>query len=352
MEDRARIQQMLKDGKINSEQAVLLLNALKESGKKKDRIFKQVIENRQKRDRNMWMFIAGWTGIVFCVFIAFVLIVSRHEGHDRQKAMKYFNQGGFFLSEKDYSGATSVIEKGVRKAEELPGYTFLASVNRLQYEETGNPMMKEKETEAFRKAEALRKKIRRSEKMNNAAVVFGFIFLIFVVSVVMIIFLLIYNHLVNREEKVNQSMAQIRTMYQRKLDLIPALLEVAKIYLGHEKATLQDVTNARVRAVNVAENVKSNGESITELLESAEEVGGSLGRLLAVVEKYPDLKADVHFITIQDQLEKTEDLLARERSVYNRRVRGLNASLRSFPANIISGMFQFESRGYYELEQS
>jgi len=153
-----------------------------------------------------------------------------------------------------------------------------------------------------------------------------------------------YNTFVSLDEAVAGSWAQVENQLQRRYDLIPNLVETVKGYARHEKSVFIDVTNARSKvggAGNVSEKIKANNQ-----LTSA------LGRLLVVVERYPELKANQNFIRLQDELAGTENRIAVERRRYNEMVKTYNIKIRSFPANLLAGMYGFEKAAFFEVPEA
>ncbi len=160
-----------------------------------------------------------------------------------------------------------------------------------------------------------------------------------------------YNGLVSLDEKVNESWAQLENVYQRRLDLIPNLVETVKGYAKHEQETLTLVTEARAKAINSTNpSINKNPNNFEGFQNSQNELSGALSKLLVVVEKYPDLKANQNFLELQSQLEGTENRIAVERGRYNEAAKELNTRLRVFPGNIIAGMFGFSKREYFKAE--
>jgi LemA protein len=150
-----------------------------------------------------------------------------------------------------------------------------------------------------------------------------------------------YNSLVTMDEGVKAAWAQVENQLQRRYDLIPNYVETVKGYAQHEKDVFVKVTEARSR-VGIAGNVN-------EKIQANNQLSSALARLLVVVERYPDLKANTNFIRLQDELAGTENRIAVERRRYNEMVRVYNTRLRSFPTNIIAGMFGFEKATFFEV---
>lgn len=161
-----------------------------------------------------------------------------------------------------------------------------------------------------------------------------------------------YNGLVTKDEKVSEAWANVETVYQRRADLIPNLVNTVKGYAAHEQETLQLVTNARANATNITiDPSTATVEDMKRFMAAQQEVGSALGRLIAIAENYPDLKANQNFLELQKQLEGTENRISTERRKYNETVKSFNASIRRFPTNLIAGMFGFEKRSMFEAQE-
>lgn len=162
-----------------------------------------------------------------------------------------------------------------------------------------------------------------------------------------------YNNFITLEEQVNQSWSQVENVYQRRADLIPNLVEVVKGYASHEKETLQGVVEARSKMggqVNVGADVLNNPQAFAQFQQMQGALTSALQRLMVVVERYPDLKADKRFGELQAQLEGTENRIAVERRRFNESVQNYNTNIRRFPANMIAGMFGFQQKVYFKAD--
>ena len=158
-----------------------------------------------------------------------------------------------------------------------------------------------------------------------------------------------YNRLVSGEEQVSAAWAQVENVYQRRADLIPNLVATVKGYAEHESETLESVIAARAKATQVTVNPdRLSDEEIAEFQAAQGELGPPLGRLLMIPEYYHDLNAYRNFDDLQAQLAGTENRIATERKKYNDTARAYNISVRSFPANIIASIFDFETKGYFK----
>ena len=161
-----------------------------------------------------------------------------------------------------------------------------------------------------------------------------------------------YNGLVSMDEGVQTKWADVETQYQRRADLIPNLVNTVKGYAAHESETLQAVVEARAKATSVnIDPTNMSAEQIANFQKAQDGVSSALGRLLVTVEKYPDLKANENFRELQAQLEGTENRISVARRDYNEAARKYNTTLRSFPKNILAGMFGFEKKAYFEAQE-
>jgi LemA protein len=160
-----------------------------------------------------------------------------------------------------------------------------------------------------------------------------------------------YNGLVQMEEGVKKAWSQVENVYQRRLDLIPNLVETVKGYAAHEKSTFMAVTEARAKAAGtISADVISDPAKFQMFQESQAALSSALSRLLVVVEKYPDLKASENFLSLQTQLEGTENRISVERGRFNEAAQSFNTKLRQFPTNLIGGMFGFKQKEYFQSD--
>lgn len=161
-----------------------------------------------------------------------------------------------------------------------------------------------------------------------------------------------YNSLVSADETVSTAWSNVENQYQRRADLIPNLVNTVKGYAAHEQETLDAVVSARTRATQVTVDADNlTPEKLAEYQKAQGEVGAALGRLLAITEEYPDLKANQNFLELQAQLEGTENRISVERRNFNEAAKEYNTSIRKFPKNILAGMFGFEKRPYFESQE-
>ena len=180
-------------------------------------------------------------------------------------------------------------------------------------------------------------------------------FLIFLAIIVALIAYVvgIYNKLVNFRNRVKNAFAQIDVQLTRRYDLIPNLVEAVKGYMKHERETLDAVINARNTAVSSLDAAKgdpSNADAIRNLAAAEGVLGGALGRLFALSEAYPDLKANQNMMQFQEELASTENKVAFSRQAFNDAVLSYNNAAQNFPNNVIAGMFRFALASFLEIE--
>ncbi len=166
--------------------------------------------------------------------------------------------------------------------------------------------------------------------------------LLVVVGVLVVLAVGIYNRLVRARVRVDEAWAQIDTQLQRRHDLIPNLVETVKGYAAHERATFEEVTAARAKAISV--------QAPAELADAENGLTQALGKLLAITENYPDLKADANFRQLQDELAHTENMVAGSRGHYNASVRAFDELRQVFPSSLVASTFGFTAREYFEVE--
>jgi LemA protein len=165
------------------------------------------------------------------------------------------------------------------------------------------------------------------------------------VAIFVIVLITIYNGLVARRNEAKNSWSQIDVQLKRRYDLIPNLVETVKGYMKHESETLENVIKARQQAVDL-----QNAGNIGELMKADGALTQSLGRLFAVAEGYPDLKANQNMLHLQEELTSTENRIGFSRQAYNDSVMKMNNGLEQFPANIVAGMFNFKAGEFFEVE--
>ncbi|WP_278679320.1 LemA family protein [Leyella stercorea] len=179
----------------------------------------------------------------------------------------------------------------------------------------------------------------------------GLIITVVVIALVALWGISSYNGLVSMDENVSNSWANVETQYQRRSDLIPNLVNTVKGYAKHESQTLESVMQARSQATQVKIDPSNcTPQQLAAYQKAQGDVTTALGKLLAITENYPDLKANQNFLELQSQLEGTENRINVARKDFNDTAKKYNTSLRRFPRNIIASMFGFEKRNYFEAE--
>lgn len=161
-----------------------------------------------------------------------------------------------------------------------------------------------------------------------------------------------YNAMVTLEENVETAWAQVENQYQRRSDLIPNLVATVKGYAQHESQVFENVTEARAKATQITiDPANASPEQLAAFQAAQGELSQALGRLLAVAESYPDLKANENFRDLQSQLEGTENRIAVARNAFNEAAQQFNVLIRKFPNNVVAGMFGFEKKPYFEADE-
>jgi len=161
-----------------------------------------------------------------------------------------------------------------------------------------------------------------------------------------------YNTMVEKQEAVTAQWAQVENVYQRRADLIPNLVATVKGYADFEQETLTAVIEARAKATGITVDPSNlDAGSIKQFQAAQDGLSSALSRLMVVVERYPDLKANQNFLELQAQLEGTENRIAVERKKFNETAQAYNTYIRKFPNNMIAGMFSFEKTEYFEADK-
>ena len=160
-----------------------------------------------------------------------------------------------------------------------------------------------------------------------------------------------YNGMVTKEEAVKSARSNVETQYQRRADLIPNLVSTVKGYAAHEETTIKEVVEARAKATSVNLTLDDlTPEKLAAYQKAQSAVTSALGRLIAVSENYPDLKANQNFLELQAQLEGTENRITVARKEFNDATQTYNVAVRKFPANLIAMIFGFDQKAYFEAD--
>ncbi len=160
-----------------------------------------------------------------------------------------------------------------------------------------------------------------------------------------------YNSFVAESENVDEKWSQVENVYQRRADLIPNLVSTVKGYAAHEKETLEGVIAARAKATSTTIDANNlDAGAIQKFQAAQDQLSSALSKLMVVVERYPDLKANQNFLELQAQLEGTENRIAVERKRFNEAAKSYNVKIKRFPANLFAGMFGFDKKAYFEAQ--
>ena len=180
----------------------------------------------------------------------------------------------------------------------------------------------------------------------------GTIITLAVVAIIVIWAISGYNGLVSMDENVSGQWSNVETQYQRRADLIPNLVNTVKGYAAHEKETLEGVIAARSQATQIkVDPTDLTPEKLAEYQKAQGQLASALGKLLAITENYPDLKANQNFLELQAQLEGTENRINVARKNFNDAAKAYNTAIRRFPKNILAGLFGFDKRAYFEAAE-
>ncbi|HEX4799506.1 MAG TPA: LemA family protein [Candidatus Paceibacterota bacterium] len=176
--------------------------------------------------------------------------------------------------------------------------------------------------------------------------------IVIILAIIIVWVIFAYNKFVKLIQRTKEAWADIDVQLKRRYDLIPNLIETVKGYAAHEREALDAVTNARAEATKVHVDPKGiNAETLASMAGAEQALTASLGKLLAVAEAYPDLKANTNFLELQRELSDTENKIQAARRFYNGNARDLKIALQAFPSNVIGNMFSFKEEPYFELNE-
>ncbi len=184
--------------------------------------------------------------------------------------------------------------------------------------------------------------------MKTGLIVLGVIVLILVGAVMWGVG--VNNDLVRSEQAVNEKWAQVQNVYQRRADLVPNLVETVKGFAAQERTVLEEVTKARasVAGIKVTPEVLNDPQALRKFQEAQNQLGGALSRLLVTVERYPELKSNANFLTLQSQLEGTENRITVERQHFNEAVRDYSTRIKIFPGSMVASFRGFKEKAFFE----
>ncbi len=245
------------------------------------------------------------------------------------------------------------LESKLHKPGRTVDYLRLGKAYLSRYQQTGRreDLMRSEEM-LSRYKELKSKQLLEVDMRKNLGFLFFAICLILILALLSLVAMFFYNSLASADENVDARWAQVEAVLQRRLDLVPQLVEVVRGYAAHEQKTFVAVTEARSRMLSI---MNKNGkeshhapENSAPLQDAQQAFDGALKQLLVIAEQYPDLKASTQFVTLQDQLEGTENRISTERQRYNDAVLQFNGQLRKFPGNVVGSFFGFSARSYFE----
>jgi LemA protein len=353
MDDKQKIEKMKKEGRITPEQAELLLHAVNESEQRRQEILEDIEAQRKSRKKRMKGFLSvGLFVALMGISILLHLAIAKSPGRDVQKALQEFGQATGYFEKQNYAQAVVSIKKGIEKAPRFfMGYSILGMTYQMMHKIDQKQDFETLASEAFVKAQNLRNQQTGQGHRRYTGMVFLVIFLLLIISAVCLLLLLLYNILVRREEGASESWALVATYCQRKLDLIPAVMDAVKEFVGHEHETFKAVSEARGQAGSALQKA---GVMATEDVQKLDEISGAedalnlaMGKITALAEQYPELKTNTNYLAVQDQLAETENQIAYARQIYNQKVKKYNTGLRTFPFNLMAAAFGFGAKTYF-----
>ena len=353
MDDKQKIEQMIQEDKITPEQAELLLHALNESERRRQAVMedlkahKKSRKNRVKRTLGSGLLIA-----LLLISILLHLAIAQSPGRDVQKALKVFGQATGFVENQNYLQAIESIENGIDEAPRFfLGYTMLGMTYRMMRDADKTQNFEVLAAEAFDQAANLLKQKAGENRRKITAAFFLVVFVVLILSGIGLLLSLLYNSLVRREEDVSESWALVATYCQRRLDLIPLVMDAVKQIVGHERETFNAVSEARSRAGTALEHAGGMATEDAQKLGKIDRAEAALelamGKISALAEQYPDLKTNTNYLAMQQELSNTENQIAYARQAYSQKVKKYNTGLRTFPFNLMAAAFGFNARTYF-----
>lgn len=345
MDSVEKIRRLIEEGKLSPEEGSRLLEAF-ESAEARDRVVREELRRARSArggPRSWFLINLALLIVAFGLLAYAVMILPGRSAPEADEASRVSE----LVLGQDLDTVVERLETRLAQPGAAADYRLLGQAYELRYQSSGDEEDRTRAAQAFARAD----RMERRTNVKAQPATFGALFILVVATLVGAWIMLMYNSLALRDERVNERWAQVEAQLQRRLDLIPPLVETVKGYADHERGTLMAVTEARARMLGVLQGTAGEAPrspgAADEVNQAQEQLAGALGRLLALAESYPDLKASTNFVTLQDQLEGTENRIAVERQRYNDAVRGYNSRLRIFPMNVVGGMFGYESREYF-----
>jgi LemA protein len=340
-----RIRGLIEEGKIGQEEGLELLAAFA-SAEARDRVVGEEIRHLRSRRRrpSRWSTLIAGLAIAALAVLLYSALVPTRATTPETTLTDLADE----LKGQDLDPLIERLETRLRQPGASEDYRLLGLAYQMRFARTGDENDRDRAAQALARAD----RIERRTAMRGNPATFGVLFVLVIVAAVAVWIMLMYNGLAQRDERVNERWAQVETVLQRRLDLIPPLVQAVQAYAAHERETLLEVTEARARVMGILQgtggDAPRSSQAVQDLTEAEDGLSGAIGRLLALAEAYPDLKASTNFVTLQDQLEGTENRISVERQRYNDAVRQYNSRLRIFPHNVVGGMFGYEPREYFE----
>jgi LemA protein len=290
-----------------------------------------------------------WCSALLAVWLLVIGLAMLCSSGDLDAELQTSYQG---MTSGELDDKIAGLDSQLRKPGNASKYTELS----IAYAERYRRAEQESDLVAAIEAEAKAKRLNVKKGVEGTTmrspILFGVLFIFLAIGGTGVLAMVFYNGLVKSDEIVDERWSQVETVMQRRLDLIPNLVKTVKGYAAHEKETLTNVMEARAEMFQLmkatAGGAPKTDAAIAGIAAAQASLSSSLGRLLAIAESYPDLKASSNFMALQDQLEGTENRIAVERGRYNDAVKGYNVKTRRFPSNIVAAMFGFAPRAYFE----
>jgi LemA protein len=257
------------------------------------------------------------------------------------------------LQGKELNSEISALEMRLHKPGQTLDYFILGEAYNRRFALSRQSIDAARAAENFHRADELVRKQLTEVSMNQKAILFTVIPLLCLLGILAFIALLSFNGLATRDEQVDARWGQVESVLQRRLDLIPQLVETVRGYASHEERTFTNVINARSKLADALANklaTSSPEDRVRQVGLADNEFQSALRGLSVVIEKYPVLKANSNFLTLQEQLEGTENRINTERLRFNEAVRDYNTTLRRFPGNVTGALFGFDARAYFEAK--
>jgi len=340
---QARLRKLIQEGKLAEDEGWQLLEAF-EAAEARDRVVLEELRRVQavRRSGRVWGSVSVGLLVMAMAYLSVATVIGSARAPSATLAPTLPQLVG-----EDLDRAIERLEQQVRRPATASDYRLLSVAYRQRFERTHIDADQQRAVQMWARAERLE---RRTAMAGRG--VFGVIFVLVIVTAVALWVMAMYNGLAKSDEQVNVRWAQVEAVLQRRLDLIPQLVETVKGYVMHERETLVAITEARGKALGIlqatGQTAPKSTKTMEELTAAMTALSNTSKSLFALVEQYPELKANTNFLTLQDQLEGTENRIAVERQRYNDAVRDYHARLRVFPSNVVAGMFGFEAREYFE----